>query len=116
MLAEILHSTNADFLIAPAGTVPIEHLAMSCPNLKHSIWVVEKSSRHLDFKSTPNNTQTAVEWHEIVRQATLESSRGLTSFDKATTIPNVISILKGRETTSYQVVESTQQVSAWDLS
>ena len=88
---------------------------MSCPNLKHSIWVVEKSSRHMDFKSTPNNTQTAVEWHEIVRQASSEGSLDLPSSDKATVVPNVISILKGRETTSYQVVELTQQVSAWDF-
>ena len=111
MLAEILHNTKADFLIAPAGTVPVEHLAMSCPNLKHSIWVVEKSSRHMDFKSTPSNTQTAVEWHEIIRQATSKSSSGLPSTDNTTT-PNVISILKGRETASYKVVEFTQQVSA----
>ena len=109
-LADILHSTNADVLIAPAGTVPAEHLAMSCPKVKQAIWVVEETSRHLDFGVNPSKTLTAVEWHEIVREVDLNSnaSSDLTSTGEAS---NIICICQKKKPTTYDVVEFSQKVS-----
>ncbi|MCJ1475814.1 hypothetical protein MMC13_004478 [Lambiella insularis] len=107
MLADILHSTNADILIAPAGTVPAEHLAMSCPNVRQAIWVVEETSRHLDFGANPSKTQTAVEWHEIVDEA--ESSNTASDLPSNQEIPNIISIYQKKQPSSYDVVEYTQK-------
>lgn len=109
-LVDILHSTNADILIAPAGTVPAEHLAMSCPNVKQAIWVVEESSRHMDFGANPSKTLTAVEWHEIVHGA--ESSDTASDLDLPSNqgLPNVISIYQKKQPTSYNVIEFTQKV------
>ena len=111
VLAEILHKSHADVLIAPAGTVQIEHLAMSCPNLKHTIWVVEMSSRHLDFKATPSHTKTAVEWHEVIRQAGSDVPSSLPSADESPSVPNVICVLRDGNSTAHSAVEYTQRVS-----
>lgn len=111
MLADILHRSHADALIAPAGTVQVEHLAMSCPNLKHTIWVVEPSSRHMDFKATPSTTKTAVEWHEIIKQTGSDATSSLPSAEESTTLPNIICVLRSASSTAHNAVEYTQRVS-----
>ena len=109
-LADVLHSTNADVLIAPAGTVPAEHLAMSCPKVKQAIWVVEETSRHMDFGVNPSKTQTAIEWHEIVADVDLNSnaSSDLPSTGK---VPNIIYIYQKKKPMTFDVVEFSQKVS-----
>ncbi|MCJ1393014.1 hypothetical protein MMC18_005886 [Xylographa bjoerkii] len=107
-LADVLHSTNADVLIAPAGTVPAEHLAMSCPKVKQAIWVVEETSRHLDFGVNPSKTQTAVEWHEIVGDVDLNSNAP-SDLPSTGETPNIICIYPKKKPTTYDVVEFSQK-------
>ncbi|MCJ1247940.1 hypothetical protein MMC30_005155 [Trapelia coarctata] len=109
VLADILHRSHADVLIAPAGTVQVEHLAMSCPNLKHTIWVVEPSSRHMDFKAIPSTTKTAVEWHEVIRQIGSDAISSLPSAEESTTVPNFICVLRSASSTAHNTVEYTQR-------
>ncbi|MCJ1403006.1 hypothetical protein MMC11_006228 [Xylographa trunciseda] len=107
-LADVLHSTNADILIAPAGTVPAEHLAMSCPKVKQAIWVVEETSRHMDFGVNPSKTQTAVEWHEIVGDVDLNSNAPSDLLSTGGT-PAIICIYPRKKPTTYDVVEFSQK-------
>ena len=109
-LADVLHSTNVDVLIAPAGTVPAEHLAMSCPKVKQAIWVVEETSRHMDFGVNPSKTQTAVEWHEIIGAVDLDSNAP-SNLPLAWEAPNIIYIYQKKKPTTYDVVEFSQKVS-----
>jgi hypothetical protein len=51
--------------VTAAGVITPEQLSSGGLKLKNVIWVVEESSRHMDFKQDPN----ASEWHAIVEAA-----------------------------------------------
>ncbi|RMY44692.1 hypothetical protein D0863_16176 [Hortaea werneckii] len=69
---ELINATSADALVCEAGNLPLEDLAKQCPNLRLLTWVVEKTSRHVDWNGSPtgskNNLKVSV-WHELVESA-----------------------------------------------
>ncbi|KAI7696453.1 acetyl-CoA synthetase-like protein, partial [Hortaea werneckii] len=69
---DLINATSADALVCEAGNLPLEDLAKQCSNLRLLTWVVEKTSRHVDWNGGPtsskNNLNVSV-WHELVESA-----------------------------------------------
>ncbi|KAK8229051.1 hypothetical protein HDK77DRAFT_283641 [Phyllosticta capitalensis] len=66
----LLRKSGADVLVAAAGSIPLVDVAKGVPSLKQAIWVVEKTSRHVDWNEVPEGTGGKVEvstWHELVQ-------------------------------------------------
>ncbi|KAL1304144.1 hypothetical protein AAFC00_000571 [Neodothiora populina] len=80
-----LNEAGADALIAGAGSLPLLELSKNVPKLSQLIWVVEKSSRHMDWDGTPEsaagNLSVAV-WHDLLEQANGTDSTDLPTTDE----------------------------------
>ncbi|RMY66445.1 hypothetical protein D0862_15194, partial [Hortaea werneckii] len=69
---ELINATSADALVCEAGNLPLEDLAKQCPNLRLLTWVVEKTSRHVDWNGGPTDSKNKLNvsvWHELVESA-----------------------------------------------
>ncbi|KAI7258598.1 acetyl-CoA synthetase-like protein [Hortaea werneckii] len=69
---ELINATSADALVCEAGNLPLEDLAKQCSNLRLLTWVVEKTSRHVDWNSGPTGSRNDLNvsvWHELVESA-----------------------------------------------
>ncbi|KAI6808802.1 acetyl-CoA synthetase-like protein [Hortaea werneckii] len=69
---KLINATSADALVCEAGNLPLEDLAKQCPNLRLLTWVVEKTSRHVDWNGGPTGSKTNLNvsvWHELVELA-----------------------------------------------
>ena len=113
-LATILGETNADVLVARAGVVPLNELLQKHPNLKQVIWVVERTSRHIDWNEVAEGEGGRAEvavWHEIIHEETPAPSE-LPSEIPGGIMPNVVIVSDhgSEETDRYNIVEYTQQV------
>ena len=107
LLIDILRETKADFLIAPAGTVP-ENLRASNPALKHIIWVVEETSRQLGWLEDHDSSH-ASEWHKIV-DAKKNASTEIPVIDSELE-PAIVSVVwQNKKPDDYQIVEFSQNV------
>ncbi|KAL9130262.1 MAG: hypothetical protein Q9217_001512 [Psora testacea] len=68
-LATILDETQADTLVVGAGAIPLTELVKLYTGLKQVVWVVARTSRHMDWHEVPEGeggkAGVAV-WHEII--------------------------------------------------
>ncbi len=67
---ELLHATSADGLISAAGNLPLDDLAKQSTNLHLLTWVVEKTSRHMDWNGAPSSNLKVSVWHDVVEENT----------------------------------------------
>ncbi|KAF2841374.1 hypothetical protein M501DRAFT_1000561 [Patellaria atrata CBS 101060] len=70
LVTDLINQTKADGLVGQAGSVPLEHISESSPGIKQVVWVVEKTSRHMDWSEVPEGTGGRVEvnvWHDLVQ-------------------------------------------------
>nr|POE65691.1 hypothetical protein CFP56_58797 [Quercus suber] len=66
---ELLNAVGADALVCAAGNLPLDGLASSCKTLKQLTWVVEKTSRHMDWNGVPDAAADRLRvnvWHDVV--------------------------------------------------
>jgi hypothetical protein len=66
----ILKTANADALVAAAGSLPLEMLSKGNSSLKQLVWVVEKTSRHMDWTEIPEGLGGSIDvsvWHETIQ-------------------------------------------------
>lgn len=70
---ELLNQVGAEALIAAAGNVPLQDLEKECQQLESVTWVVEKTSRHMDWNEQPRTLRVSV-WHDLVEENASESS------------------------------------------
>ncbi|KAL8922794.1 MAG: hypothetical protein Q9172_003428 [Xanthocarpia lactea] len=112
LLGDVLKTTNVDTLIAAAGSVPLQGLLEQHPGLKQVVWVVERTSRHMDWNEVPEgfggNAEIAV-WHEIIeeRKSLVSADPPTDNVEKGPT--NVISVSQNASRKEFEVVEFTQQ-------
>lgn len=118
-LADFLRETNADILLAQAGTLPLDELMKSYSGLKQVIWVVAKSSRHMDWKEPADYDHgklTLATWHNLI-----EEQKGSALSDPPADVPdfvlpNVLAVWQRQTSASlpetHEVVEFTQKVSS----
>lgn len=67
LLLELLKEANAPIVIATAGTLPLASIDTHCKDIKEVIWVVEDTSRHMDFEDADDNVAT-LHWHDLIAQ------------------------------------------------
>ncbi|KAK3117460.1 hypothetical protein LTR53_001147 [Teratosphaeriaceae sp. CCFEE 6253] len=92
---ELINSTGADALICAAGNLPLDDLAVQCSNINLLTWVVEKTSRHMDWNGTPDaaSGRLAVSvWHDIVAEQKSTASAELPANDQGATPGDLISV------------------------
>ncbi|KAF1991209.1 hypothetical protein K402DRAFT_369142 [Aulographum hederae CBS 113979] len=68
-IVSLLRETNADALVAQAGSLPLSDVIKSGSSLQQVIWVVEKTSRHVDWTEVPGDVGGKTEvcvWHDLV--------------------------------------------------
>ncbi|KAL8824584.1 MAG: hypothetical protein Q9170_008111 [Blastenia crenularia] len=111
-LSEMLKAGNADVLITAAGSVPLQGVLQQYPGLKQVIWVVERTSRHMDWNEVAEgvggNAEIAV-WHDIIEERPSSASDEL-PMEKSSTNIVMISKNASNQPTRFEVVEFTQQV------
>ena len=114
-LATILKRTNADALVAGAGSVPMIDLLMQYDGLKQVVWVVARTSRHLDWNEVSEGEGGKAEistWHEVIDEQGSSGSSELPALDPTSQAPNVILVSEPTERLNdYEIVEFTQKVS-----
>ena len=69
--------TRADVLVAGAGTVPLNELLPKYSGLKQVMWVVERTSRHMDWNEVPEGLGGKADiavWHDIIDEKAFSSS------------------------------------------
>ena len=114
VLLEILRETQVDRLVAPAGTIPMGRLQRACPCIKEAIWVVEETSRQLDWKS-PSSSLTASTWHDVIEAGQKTVSDSPPESDDVP-VPAVAAVETGNDGKAFEIVEYSQQVNTHNIS
>ncbi|KAK7188972.1 hypothetical protein PSPO01_05081 [Paraphaeosphaeria sporulosa] len=112
-LIELLNQTNADSLVAEAGSVPLADVGKSVSSLRQVIWTVEKTSRHMDWNEVPEGIGGKIDvsvWHQLVQDQKVAFPELPKDAGKdATKAPNVIFLWQERVGKAAEIVEFTQQ-------
>lgn len=113
-VVSILKSTNADALVAAAGSLPLEMLSKGNSALKQLVWVVEKTSRHMDWTEIPEGLGGRIDvsvWHETVQdhQGDLPKFPDLQSsqLGKIVTLWDMDTVQSGSQAPNTEAVEFT---------
>ena len=108
-LVEILKTSRSETLIAPAGTVTPGNIAELSSTLKQTIWVVESTSRQMDWTQDSSNKSTAL-WHEIIESNQEQQSSDLPSTEKDYQPLDIVSVTPLPTSGSYEITTYTQKV------
>jgi acyl-CoA synthetase (AMP-forming)/AMP-acid ligase II len=112
-VVEQLKATKADALIAQAGSLPLEQVGKAYKGLKQVIWVVEKTSRHVDWTEVPKDVGGQVDismWHQLVQDHQDVSTSDFPDL-KSSELPSLVTIWLDKVGATPQIVEFTQAVS-----
>ncbi|KAF2436922.1 acetyl-CoA synthetase-like protein [Tothia fuscella] len=107
---DLLKQTNADVLIAEAGSLPLQDLTKTYKSLKQVIWVVEESSRHMDWTEIPNDIGGKIDvsvWHQLV-QDHQETSATLPNL-RPEELGKIVTVWLGKPGSPAQIVEFTHR-------
>ncbi|KAL8687589.1 MAG: hypothetical protein Q9218_006284 [Villophora microphyllina] len=110
-LSKIIKAANADALVTLAGSVPLQGLLEQYPDLKQVIWVVERTSRHMDWNEVPEGVGGKAEiavWHDIIEERRSSVSTDLPSDKDPTQIVAVSKVTSSKDN-GPKIVEFTQQ-------
>lgn len=113
ILAQALSRSGASILIAAAGTVSLKDVLRLSSGLKQVIWVVEKTSRHMDWNEVPEGVGGSPEitvWHDIIEEKGSTSDLPPEIPDRI--LPNIVTVHKRSksENEELEIVEFTQKV------
>lgn len=79
---QLLEATSADALICSAGSLPLDDIATQCKQIRLLTWVVEKTSRHMDWTGVPASAKGRLSvsvWHDVVDNGKATASTDLPS-------------------------------------
>ncbi|KAL8932162.1 MAG: hypothetical protein Q9211_006487 [Gyalolechia sp. 1 TL-2023] len=113
-LSKMLRAANADVLVTAAGSIPLQGLLKQYPGIRQVVWVVEGTSRHMDWNEVPEGVGGKAEiavWHDIIEEKRPSVSTELPADnpEKAPTNVIVISNNPSNRSTGFEVIEFTQQ-------
>ncbi len=117
-LADLLNTTQADVLVAAAGTIPLKELVKHYSGLKQIVWVVERSSRHIDWNEVPDGVggrADVLAWHDIVDQN--EASSETPPDLPQSAISDIVAVYEHKNhggERRYEIVNFTQKVELTD--
>lgn len=105
--------TKSDILVAGAGSLPLRELLPKYPDLKQVIWVVERSSRHMDWNEVGEGEGGKADiavWHDIIDER--QASSELPDHIPGGTVSNVVMVTEDAWSAmdSYELTEFTQAV------
>lgn len=110
----LLQKTKADVLIAEAGSLPLEEVAKKYKSLKQVIWVVEKTSRHMDWTEVPKDIGGNIDvsvWHQLVQDHQDISTADMPDI-KSEELGKIVTICASKPGSEERIVEFTQKVYA----
>ena len=108
VVLKLLQESGADSLIANAGSLPLSDLCRVVPSLEQIVWVVEKTSRHMDWSGTPEEAEGRVTvrvWHDLVQE-----SQGSAELPAGVVPGNVSMVWMAKQGVPTEIVEFTQKV------
>ncbi|KAI4136793.1 MAG: hypothetical protein L6R39_007610, partial [Caloplaca ligustica] len=112
-LSKMLRAANADTLITAAGSVPLQGLLEQHPDLKQVIWVVERTSRHMEWNEVPEGVGGKAEigvWHDIIEERRSSVSADLPQDTTGKEPTNFVVVSKNAANgQGFEVVDFTQQ-------
>ncbi|KAF2140356.1 uncharacterized protein K452DRAFT_274074 [Aplosporella prunicola CBS 121167] len=112
VVVSMLQRSEADSLIAEAGSIPLTDVTNGVPNLKQLIWVVEKTSRHVDWNEVPEGAGGRIEvssWHEVIQDNISEANADLPANVSGQKAENLFMVWQDRVGGPGEIVEFTQQ-------
>jgi len=113
VVISLLKEAQADVLVGQAGSLPFEDVVKSGVSLRQVIWVVEKTSRHVDWTEVPadvgGKTEVSV-WHDVAQ----DHGNGTPSLPSETPggkLSGIVSVWQSKAgDKNAEVTEFTQQV------
>ncbi|KAI9664161.1 MAG: hypothetical protein M1831_002340 [Alyxoria varia] len=104
----LMRITNAEILVANAGSVSVADLRKQSSTIKQVIWVVEKTSRSVDWSDDANGTS---EWHRVVGEPsdTFTGSADLPQPSPGDKVPDIVTIWLNDTPSSGEIISFTQQ-------
>ena len=112
----LLAKTNANVLIAEAGSVQLESALAGSPSIKHVIWVVKAGNRHMEWAGSEGAPESVAvsSWHEIVEKGQATASAEIPPYDKDSPVPAVglSTFASSASDSGYELVEYSVQVSS----
>ncbi|EON69380.1 hypothetical protein W97_08640 [Coniosporium apollinis CBS 100218] len=109
-VVELLRQTNADALVAQAGSLPLDELIKAGASVTEVIWVAERASRHVGWGDVPESIGRKIGvsvWHELVKE-NRNSAAELPTVESGQKPGNIVAVWQGRTGAENQVVEFTQ--------
>ena len=107
----LITSINPEILVANAGSVSVVDLRQQSSTIKEVVWVVEKTSRCVDWS---NDAQGTSEWHQVVDGHSNAStgSADLPQESKGDSLPHITTIWINDTPPSIEAISFTQEVFA----
>jgi hypothetical protein len=109
---DLLKMTKADTLVAAAGSLPLGDVTNGHKSIKQVIWVVEKTSRHMDWTEVPQDIGGQMDisvWHQLVQDHQDTSSSDMPEL-KAEELGKIVTIWLDEPGMGPQIVEFTHKV------
>ena len=102
-------------MVAGAGTVPLNELLPKYAGLKQVMWVVERTSRHMDWNEIPEGAGGKADvtvWHDVIDEKAFSSSDLPTEIPGGTA-PDVLFVIEDAMSAfdTYEIVSFSQKVS-----
>ncbi|KAL4939148.1 hypothetical protein BDV06DRAFT_41247 [Aspergillus oleicola] len=97
-LSGLLQKSQADSLIAEAGSVDLPQVAGNNKQLNHVIWVAKLGSRHMDWNDVPKELEDHLDvavWHEIVDEKKELAGLEVPDWDHSTPSPSLSTLWSG---------------------
>ncbi|KAH0343861.1 acetyl-CoA synthetase-like protein, partial [Aureobasidium melanogenum] len=112
IVCKLLEQTQAQAVVATAGSLPLAGLTESVSSLRHVIWVTDAANKHMDWQGAPENEtkgKLAVDvWDNLVTEASSTSSE-LPKNDDSVVPGNLIFLWQTSPNSPAEVVEFTQK-------
>ncbi|CAD0099974.1 unnamed protein product [Aureobasidium mustum] len=113
IVCKLLEQTQAQAVVASAGSLPLAGLTESVSTLRHVIWVTDPANKHMDWEGAPDSEtkgKLAVSvWDNLVTEGSSISSE-LPKNDESVVPGNLIFVWQKNTTDSVaEVVEFTQK-------
>ncbi|KAG9676740.1 acetyl-CoA synthetase-like protein, partial [Aureobasidium melanogenum] len=108
----LLEKTQAQAVIATAGSLPLAGLTESVSSLRHVVWVTDPANKHMDWQGAPDNeTRGKLEvnvWDHLVTEASSTNSE-LPKSDESVVPGNLIFLWQTSTNSPAEVIEFTQK-------
>ncbi|KAG9564057.1 acetyl-CoA synthetase-like protein, partial [Aureobasidium melanogenum] len=112
IVCKLLEQTQAQAVVATAGSLPLAGLTESVSSLRHVVWVTDPANKHMDWQSAPDNeTRGKLEvnvWDNLVTEASSTSSE-LPKNDESVVPGNLIFLWQTSTDSPAEVTEFTQK-------